>query len=59
MYAPEGKQTKLMGSAKNSAFSELGQLLIDERSQHILSGRDLRSEIAVSLKAQNIEVILV
>jgi hypothetical protein len=59
VYASEGKQTKLMGSAKNSAFPELGQLLIDERRQHILTGRDLPSEIAVSLKTQNIEVILV
>jgi hypothetical protein len=47
-----------MGSAKNSALPELGQLLIDERRQHILTGRNLPSEIAVSLKAQNIEVIL-
>ena len=48
-----------MGSAKNSAFSELGQLLIDERRQHILKGRDIPLEITVYLRAQKIEVILI
>ncbi|HXH49860.1 MAG TPA: hypothetical protein VNM47_10980 [Terriglobia bacterium] len=48
-----------MGSAKNSAFPELGRLLIDDCRQHILTERNLPSEIAVSLRAQNIEVILV
>jgi hypothetical protein len=59
VYASEGKQAKLMESGKNSAFSKLGQLLIDDRRQHVLTGRDLPSEIAVSPRAQNIGVILV
>lgn len=59
MYSSDGKQLELMGSAKNSAFSERGRLLFDEGNQHILSGRGLLSEIAVSLKERNIEVILV
>ncbi len=48
-----------MGSAKNSAFSELGRRFIEEGSQHIFTAGVSPAENAVSLKAKNIEVILV
>lgn len=50
-----------MGSAKNSAFPELGQLLIDERRQHILSfiqseGRVLVGELSRNLSISQLTV---
>ena len=60
--AAEGKRTKLMArSADNASSREQGQLLIDERRQHILSlvqneGRVLVAELSRSLGISQITI---
>ena len=45
-----------MGSAKNSAFPELGRLLIDERRQHILSFTQGEGRVLVGELSRNVSI---